>query len=46
MGLGHVADPLQHMSHTSVGYSLPPSQWGAGDLTGFRHVGLMAGCLH
>jgi hypothetical protein len=44
MGLGHVSDPLQHMS-SSGGYDVPPLQWGAGDLTGLRKVGLMAGCL-
>ncbi|WP_426244233.1 hypothetical protein [Nocardioides sp. LHG3406-4] len=45
MGLGHVNDPLQHMNGHGGGYDVPPLQWGAGDLTGFRKVGVMAGCL-
>ena len=44
MGLGHVAETGQHMS-IDGGYDVPPLQWGAGDLTGLRKVGLMAGCL-
>lgn len=28
-----------------VGHRVPPLPWGAGDLTGLRTVGLMAGCL-
>lgn len=45
MGLGHTADPYQHMNGGAAGYYLPPLQWGAGDLTGLRRVGLMAGCI-
>lgn len=43
MGLGHVGDPAQVMHPGS--YDLPDYQWGAGDLTGFEKVGVMAGCV-
>lgn len=43
MGLGHVGDAAQVMNAGS--YGLPESQWGAGDLTGFEKVGVMAGCV-
>ncbi len=43
MGLGHVTDPLQHMYPAITGNGSPPLQWGAGDLTGLRKVGLTAG---
>lgn len=45
MGLGHVKDVYQYMNATATLYDLPPFQWGAGDLAGFRKVGLEAGCV-
>lgn len=43
LGLGHVADPAQVMHPAS--YDVPDYQWGAGDLTGFEKVGVLAGCV-
>ncbi len=43
VGLGHVGDPAQVMSPSP--YAIPDHQWGAGDLTGFAEVGVMAGCV-
>ena len=45
MGLGHVSAAGEHMDDDGGGYDVPALQWGAGDLTGFRKVGLMAGCI-
>jgi hypothetical protein len=44
LGLGHVDPPDQKMNGGPEGY-LVPDQYQAGDLTGFRKVGLQAGCL-
>ena len=44
VGLGHVKDPSQYMT-PGANYTLPLGQWGAGDLTGLRKVGLQAGCV-
>ncbi|PVG82836.1 hypothetical protein DDE18_10790 [Nocardioides gansuensis] len=45
VGLHHVNDPYQYMNPSQSIYTLPLGQWGAGDLTGLRKVGLQAGCV-
>lgn len=44
MGLGHVAPTDQYMTAGAELYDLPLS-YQAGDLNGFNHVGLQAGCI-
>jgi hypothetical protein len=43
VGLGHVASSSQRMKHVIKAGSTP--NWGAGDLTGMRKIGLAQGCV-
>lgn len=44
VGLHHVDDPSQVMQDVGNLYNLPV-QWGAGDLTGLKKIGLAGGCV-